>query len=174
MTRWGIRYGGRLPVLVLVAAGSVASTAPAAFAHGDHGAELAAHSEPAGPYTVTVWVEEQADETVTANVIIDGRGIETPPGLWLETNEGRVALGEPITVQANTWIFEFRSTGESSLVVSWATARGNGEMAVLLEGLPAPWWFRPILVVVTVPGLWFANWLWKRRRRAFGLAPLSV
>jgi len=174
MTEWGLRQGNRLLVTVLLAVVTVISTAPAAFAHGEHGAAPVALSETAGPYVVSVWVESFADRTMTTSALIEGKGTQVPPELWLESSHGRTSIAELLAGQNGTWTVEFHSVAGDAIVIGWATSGKAGELVIALDELAAPWWFRLLLVLVTVPGLWFAHWLWKRRRRAFGLAPAPV
>lgn len=173
MTKWG-RQGNRLLVTVLVAVGIVVSTAPAAFAHGDQGPAPAALSETAGPYVVSVWIEEITDRTMTTTAVIEGRRTDAVPEVWLQSGQGRASLRELVVGHDGNWTVEFHSVVGDSIVVGWATTAGAGELVIALDELAVPWWFRPLLVLITVPGLWFAQWLLKRRRRAFGLAPAPV
>ncbi len=67
-------------------------TASSAFAHGSHGAAPAALFEPAGPYVVSVWIEEHADSSITGNVVIESAEVDAAPEIWLQTAQGAVVL----------------------------------------------------------------------------------
>jgi len=163
--------GRRALLTVLGTMVMMVGPAPAAVAHGDHGTVPAALFEAAGPYVVSVWIDQTADRHLTVNAVIDGRGSGAPPRLWLDAASGKRELAGLVDHEDGTWTVSFDSMAGDSLVVGWTTALGYQDLAFTLVPLPAPPWFRRILVGVTPIGLWFVNWLMKRRRRAFGLFP---
>lgn len=166
--------GVRVGLVALVALGAVIGTASAAFAHGSHGAAPAALFEPAGPYVVSVWIEEHADSTITGNAVIEATEVDSAPEIWLQTAQGPLLLDDVTDYGDGTWTVQFTSTVGDTLVVAWDSVTGDEEMIFALEEIAAPPWFRSTLALVTPPGLWFLYWLMKRRRRAFGLVPLQA
>lgn len=161
---------------MLMTLGAVVGIAPAALAHGDHGAAPAAIFEPTGPYVVSVWVEVFGDETVTGHAVIESAedaGAPAAPTVWVETGQGTRIAANVENAQEGVWTVQFQSMAGASLIVEWPTPNGPERADFALRELPAPWWFKVLLVLMTPPGLWFGFWLAKRRRRAFGLAPTA-
>jgi hypothetical protein len=165
---------GSAVVAALVAGAGFFSGAPAAEAHTDSSPEPIAVAEQAGPYTVTLWIDETGGGSISGTAVIKGDGAETAPGFSIDGPTERSTLTELVSDGEETWRIEFESVVGSMLVLTWSGSNGIQQHAFALDHIPAPWWFRPILVLITPPGLWFGYWLLKRRKRAFSLAPVHT
>lgn len=170
----GIGRGERLLAAVVTIAAVMVGGAPAALAHGDHGAVPAAFREPAGDYSVTVWIEEHADASIIASALIESINAGLPPQAALQ--HGTQHLGTLAVERrgAGIWALDFDATAGDELVIEWNDISGPGRIVIALEPMEPPIWFRPLLWFVTPIGLWFGRWLLLRRKRAFGLVPVTA
>lgn len=122
-----------------------------------------------------MWVEEFVGGATITNAIIESAETQTPPGIWLQTAQGRQRLTNLVDHGDGTWTATFDSVVGDTFVVGWESLAGEQEVVFALTPIPAPWWFKAVLVSVTPPGLWFVYWMIKRRRRAMGMAtPIPV
>ena len=165
LQRWGTS-------IVLITAMMLAAIP--AGAHGVHGTVPAMIGEHAGPYQVSLWIEYDNNEQVRASAEIASEGSVQDPDLWVIGADGIPRHLDQLLETAGSWTVQFDSALGDTLLVSWTTATGErGERAFIIDEMATPRWLQATLIVITVPGLWFVTWLWRRRVRVFG-TPVMV
>jgi len=149
-----------------------------AGAHGVHGSVPAVIGEQAGPYRVSLWIEYDGgfddNRSVRASAEIESEGAATDPELWVVGPDGLRRHIDELLASASAWTVQFDSQLGDTLIISWTTNAGQHvEQAIAIDEMATPWYFQATLIVITVPGLWFVMWLWRRRARVFS-APVMV
>jgi len=139
-----------------------------AGAHGVHGSVPATIGEQAGPYHVSLWIEYDNNERVRASAEIQSDSTARDPDLWVIGADGLRRPIDQLLASANVWTVQFDTRLGDTLVVTWTTNAGErGEHTFIIDEMPTPLWLQLTLIVITVPGLWFVRWLWRRRVRVF-------